>query len=64
LTHSAFQSDLSAAIKNKLTSINITGPHILRLIDNAALWKEAGLDIGELVTVHDAEERWMVMYGH
>lgn len=57
------QSNLSGAIQHKITSINVTGPHILCLIDDAVLRKEAGLDIGELATVRDAEERWMAVYG-
>jgi hypothetical protein len=65
MTLNAFcvHSDLSDAIKVKLTSINVTGPHVLHLIDDAALWKEAGLDIGELATLRDAEERWMASNG-
>jgi len=57
-------SDMSNAIKNKLTSINVTGPHVLHLIDDAVLRKEAGVDIGELETVCNAEERWMEMNRH
>jgi hypothetical protein len=55
--------ELSANIKEKLFRINITGPHLLRLIDNLALRTEAGLDLGELAGVRDAEERWMAGIG-
>lgn len=51
--------ELSPVIQAKLSGINVTGPHLLRLIDNAALRTEGGLDLGELAGVRDAEERWM-----
>jgi hypothetical protein len=51
--------DLSPAIEAKLGGINVTGPHLLRLIDDTALQTEGGLDLGELAGVRDAEERWM-----
>jgi hypothetical protein len=51
--------DLSPAIEAKLSRINVSGPHLLRLIDDNALRKEGELDLGELAGVRDAEERWM-----
>jgi hypothetical protein len=55
--------ELSADVKEKLSGINITGPHLLRLIDDAALRTEARLDLGELAGVRDAEERWLAEIG-
>jgi hypothetical protein len=53
------QFDLSPEIRDKLGSINIAGPHLLRLVADGALREEARLDLGELAGVRDAEERWM-----
>lgn len=53
------QFDLSPEIQAKLLGIAIAGPHLLRLVDDGALRGEAGLSLGELAGIRDAEERWM-----
>jgi hypothetical protein len=51
------QFDLSPDIEDKLSLINIVGPHLLRLVNDQALREEAHLDLGELAGVRDAQER-------
>ena len=51
---------LSDAIHDKLANIKVTGPHVLRLVNDDALRAEGNLDIGELADLRDVEERWMV----
>ena len=53
------QFDLSPEIQAKLLGIAIAGPHLLHLVDDCALRGEAGLSLGELAGIRDAEERWM-----
>jgi hypothetical protein len=50
--------DLSPTIEQKLVLIKIAGPHALRYINNTSLREEAGLELGELADVRDAQERW------
>jgi hypothetical protein len=52
--------ELSASLQQKLEAVDVTGPHTLRLIDNAALTELAKLSIGELAALRDAEERWVM----
>lgn len=51
--------DLSQWLCEKLDEIDVTGPHCLRFLQNADLLG-AGLSLGELADIHDAEERWML----
>ncbi|KAF6742071.1 hypothetical protein DFP72DRAFT_831627, partial [Ephemerocybe angulata] len=49
---------LHDALEWKLKAVDVSGPHVLRLIGDAALVDKARLSIGELATLHDTEERW------
>ncbi|KAJ2936905.1 hypothetical protein H1R20_g190, partial [Candolleomyces eurysporus] len=49
---------LDDGLKHKLGAIDITGPHVLRLVTDDDLRKSGTLTIGELATLRDAEERW------
>jgi hypothetical protein len=49
---------LSDLIEDKLCNIQITGPHVLRLISDSDLRGEGNLSIGELASVRDAQLRW------
>ncbi|KAG1846151.1 hypothetical protein C8R48DRAFT_677938 [Suillus tomentosus] len=50
---------LSRWLCEKLDNIDVTGPHCLRFLQNADLLG-AGLSLGELADIRDAEERWML----
>ncbi|KAK1233769.1 hypothetical protein PQX77_003060, partial [Marasmius sp. AFHP31] len=52
------QYKLSSSLHEKLSKLDIDGPHVLRLIKDSALESE-GFSIGELAGLRDAEERWM-----
>ena len=49
---------LADDIKAKLDIIHIAGPHVLRLVSDSDLRDSGGLDVGEVATVRDAEQRW------
>lgn len=51
--------NLSLWLREKLDNIDVTGPHCLRFLQNADLLG-AGLSLGELADIRDAEERWML----
>ena len=50
--------NLSDAIKDKLVTIQIAGPHVLWLITDTDLQGEGGLSVGKLALVRDAQHRW------
>ncbi|KAJ8082936.1 hypothetical protein PM082_008794 [Marasmius tenuissimus] len=52
------QYKLSSSLHEKLSKLDIDGPHVLRLIKDSALESE-GFSIGEVAGLRDAEERWM-----
>jgi hypothetical protein len=49
---------LSQNIQQKLKAIQVTGPHVLRLISDADLRGDGSLSIGELASLRDAQFRW------
>lgn len=52
------QYNLSDTLRNKLSGIDITGPHVLALVPDYDLRDEGHLSIGELAALCDAQKRW------
>ena len=59
LAEFCIQYEISHEISIKLCKQNIVGPHLLRLIGDEALRVEGQLDLGELATLRDVQERWV-----
>lgn len=51
--------DLADSIKSKLDIIHIAGPHVLRLVTDSDLRVSGGLDVGEVASLRDAQQRWI-----
>lgn len=49
---------LAGDIKAKLDMIHIAGPHVLHLVSDSDLRNSGGLDVGEVATVRNAQQRW------
>ncbi|KAF6751578.1 hypothetical protein DFP72DRAFT_816308, partial [Ephemerocybe angulata] len=54
---------LSDMIQVKLSSIDVDGPYLLRLIGDKELRAEGDLTLGELAKVRYAEQRWIAQGG-
>ncbi|KAJ7573588.1 hypothetical protein C8J56DRAFT_840017, partial [Mycena floridula] len=52
------QHQLSATIHEKLRKLDISGPHILRLMENSEL-AEGGLSNGQIAVIQDAEQHFL-----
>jgi hypothetical protein len=50
--------DIPGGLHNKLVGLGVQGPHVLHFIKDEDLHGEGNLLLGELGTLHDAEERW------
>lgn len=55
---------LASDLKSKLDAIHIAGPHVLRLVSDTDLRGSGGLDVGELASVRDAQQRWIHALTH
>ncbi len=50
---------LSGDLKSKLDAIHIVGPHVLRLVSDSDLRESGKLDVGEVASLRDAQQRWL-----
>ena len=57
------QYELSDEIKEKLSAIQIVGPHVLSLVSDTDFRGEGRLSIGELASLRDAQLRWNHEFG-
>ena len=52
------QYQLTDSIYNRLTNLQVTGPHALRFLENQVLRDEGFLSTAQVADVRDAQERW------
>jgi hypothetical protein len=57
------QYELSDEIKDKLSAIQIVGPHVLSLVSDTDFRGEGKLSIGELASLRDAQLHWNHEFG-
>ena len=54
--------DIPEILETKLQQLAIQGPHVLSWIKDDDLHGEGQLLLGELDTVHNAEQQWRKLY--